>query len=566
MIKFKRIRWKNFLSTGNNFTEIQFDKTNTTLILGENGAGKSTLLDALTFVLFNKPYRNINLPQLVSSVNEKDCVVEVEFTDGKAEYKVIRGQAPKAFEIWKDGKLLDQDSKAKDGQKEFEETVLGMNYKSFCQVVILGSANYVPFMRLTAAERRAVVESILDISVFSAMNSRLKERISMNKEELQHAESNLAVIRERVALVKKMVEDEKKRTEMDDAWIAEQVETANKTIKDSQEIVNDCFAKIDALTESISDQGKIGKNHDKLTSLKGQIQKKLQTLKKEIGFYEVNDSCPTCSQKIAEEFKQNAIDKGKKKSQEMDKALTDLHREIEITENRMQEISEVIKKIRDLNAILMRNTNEIESAQKNITTMTTKKTVRVANTDEDLKNALVAEQEANVEKQELIQEQHYLSLASTLLKDSGIKSRIIKNYIPVINTTINKYLTDMNFFVNFHLDEEFNETIKSRHRDVFTYASFSEGEKKKIDLALLFAWRSIASMKNSITTNLLILDEILDGSLDDQATESFLDIMSGMQSGTNTFVISHKPKEILQDKFDRCIQFVKKGNFSRITQ
>lgn len=566
MIKFKKIRWKNFLSTGNTFTEIQFDKTNTTLILGENGAGKSTLLDALTFVLFNKPYRNINLPQLVSSVNEKDCLVEIEFTDGKSEYKVIRGQAPKTFEIWKEGKLLDQDSKSKDGQRDFEENILGMNYKSFCQVVILGSANYVPFMRLTAAERRAVVESILDIGVFSAMNTRLKERISINKEELQHAESSLAVVRERVTLIKKMVEDEKKRTEVDDAWIAEQVEAANKTIENSQSIINDCIEKIDALTESISDQGKIGKNHEKLTSLRGQIQKKLQTLNKEIGFYQNNDNCPTCSQKIADDFKNGAIEKGKKKAQEMDKAMNELHREIEIIENRILEINEVIRKVRDLNTLVIRNTNEIESARKNIGTMTTKKTVRVANTDEDLKNALSAEQEAIEEKRELIQEQHYLSLASTLLKDSGIKSRIIKNYIPVINSTINKYLTDMNFFVNFHLDEEFNETIKSRHRDVFTYASFSEGEKKKIDLALLFAWRSIASMKNSITTNLLILDEILDGSLDDQATESFLDIMGGMQSGTNTFVISHKPKEILQDKFDRCIQFAKKGNFSRITQ
>jgi DNA repair exonuclease SbcCD ATPase subunit len=566
MIKFKKIRWKNFLSTGNTFTEIQFDKTNTTLILGENGAGKSTLLDALTFVLFNKPYRNINLPQLVSSVNEKDCLVEIEFTDGKNEYRVIRGQAPKTFEIWKEGKLLDQDSKSKDGQRDFEENILGMNYKSFCQVVILGSANYVPFMRLTAAERRAVVESILDIGVFSAMNTRLKERISINKEELQHAESSLAVVRERVTLIKKMVEDEKKRTEVDDAWIAEQVEAANKTIENSQSIINECIEKIDVLTESISDQGKIGKNHEKLTLLRGQIQKKLQTLNKEIGFYQNNDNCPTCSQKIADDFKNGAIEKGKKKAQEMDKALNELHREIEIIENRILEINEVIRKVRDLNTLVIRNTNEIESARKNIGTMTTKKTVRVANTDEDLKNALSAEQEAIEEKRELIQEQHYLSLASTLLKDSGIKSRIIKNYIPVINSTINKYLTDMNFFVNFHLDEEFNETIKSRHRDVFTYASFSEGEKKKIDLALLFAWRSIASMKNSITTNLLILDEILDGSLDDQATESFLDIMGGMQSGTNTFVISHKPKEILQDKFDRCIQFAKKGNFSRITQ
>jgi DNA repair exonuclease SbcCD ATPase subunit len=563
MITFKRIRWKNFLSTGNTFTEIQLNKSDTTLILGENGAGKSTLLDALTFVLFNKPYRNINLPQLVCSVNEKDSVVEIEFTDGKAEYKVVRGQAPKLFEIWKDGKLLDQDAKAKDGQRIFEDTVLGMNYKSFCQVVILGSANYIPFMRLTAAERRAVVESILDIGVFSSMNVHLKERISTNKEELQHAESALAVAKERVVLLKKMVEEEKKRSEVDDAWLAEQVDIANKIIETAQQEINTAVLSVEELTEKISDKDRVAKTNEKYTDLKKQIEKRMNTLNKEIAFYQANDSCPTCSQKIAEDFKQGAIEKGKKKSSEMVKAVGELQQEIDIASSRLIDIAKVIDSIRELNALVMKKTNEIESTKKHIKAISEKKIPKKGNAEDDLVNALSSESEAIDEKRELIEEQHYLSLASTLLKDSGIKSRIIKNYVPVINDTINKYLSLMNFFVNFHLDEEFNETIKSRHRDVFTYASFSEGEKKKIDLALLFAWRSIASMKNSITTNLLILDEILDGSLDDQATEAFLDIMANTKGGTNTFVISHKPKEVLQDKFDRCIQFAKKGNFSR---
>lgn len=565
MITFKKIRWKNFLSTGNNFTEIQLDKTDSTLILGENGAGKSTLLDALTFVLFNKPYRNINLPQLVCSVNEKDCLVDIEFSDGKSEYKVVRGQAPKVFEIWKDGKLLDQDSKAKDGQKMFEDLILGMNYKSFCQVVILGSANYVPFMRLTAAERRAVVESILDIGVFSSMNTHLKERISTNKEELQHSESALAVAKERVILLKKMVDDEKKRSQIDDAWIAEQTETANQSIKQAKIDVETALAQVDQLTETISDSSKILNTHDKYGELKRQIDKKMSALKKEIAFYQTNDSCPTCSQKIDDQFKNNTINKGEEKIKEMDKAITDLIREQDIAAARLSEIGKINEEIRKLNALILKKSNEIETTEKHIKTISAKKLTNTSTSEEDLIKAVSNESDAIDEKKDLIEEQHYLSLASTLLKDSGIKSRIIKNYIPVINTTINSYLTQMNFFVNFHLDEEFNETIKSRHRDVFTYASFSEGEKKKIDLALLFAWRSIASMKNSITTNLLILDEILDGSLDDQATDAFLDIMANTKAGTNTFVISHKPKEVLQDKFDRCIQFAKRGNFSRVS-
>jgi DNA repair exonuclease SbcCD ATPase subunit len=564
MIKFKTIRWKNLLSTGNTFTEIQFDKTETTLILGENGAGKSTLLDALTFVLFNKPYRNINLPQLVCSVNEKDCMVEVEFSDGKSDYKVVRGQAPKIFEIWKDGKQLDQDSKTRDGQRMLEESILGMNYKSFCQVVILGSANYVPFMRLTAAERRAVVESILDIGVFSSMNAHLKERISSNKEELQHAESALAVARERVTVLKRMCEEEKKRSEVDDAWEAEQVATANATIEAARDIVKNSLDRIAELSEAVGDSDKVSKNHDKYCQLKSQIQKKAQTLNKEIAFYEKNDNCPTCSQKIADDFKRDAIEKGKTKAGEMEKAVTELADEIEVSKKRIDEIETVMNEIGVLNSIVMKKTNEIESTEKHIKTLTTKKAAPTTNTTQDLANAVLNQEEAVESKKDLIEEQHYLSLAGTLLKDSGIKSRIIKNYVPVINDTINKYLAQMNFFVNFQLDEEFNETIKSRHRDVFTYASFSEGEKKKIDIALLFAWRAIASMKNSITTNLLILDEILDGSLDDQAMEAFLDIMANTKTGTNTFVISHKPKEVLQDKFDRCVHFAKRGNFSRM--
>ena len=565
MIKFKKIRWKNFLSTGNTFTEMQFDKTETTLVLGENGAGKSTLLDALTFVLFNKPYRNINLPQLVSSVNEKDCRVEVEFSDGKAEYTIIRGLAPKVFEIHKDGKLLDQDSKSRDGQKMLEELVLGMNYKSFCQVVILGSANYIPFMRLTAAERRSVVESILDIGVFSSMNTHLKERISNNKEELQHSETALAIKKERVNVLVRMSEEEKRRNEVDSEWEAEQVAAANKTILDAKTDIKNSLAAVQSHMDTVTDSNSIKENFEKYTNIKSQIQKKMTTLRKEIGFYETNDHCPTCTQKIDEQFKTSAIARGNAKSVDMEKAIEDIANEILTSQERIEEIGKVMVLVQQHNTNIVKKTNEIESTEKHIKTLTTKKTVKTVDIEKELSDAMSLQEEAAEEKRDLIEEQHYLSLAGTLLKDSGIKSRIIKNYIPIINDTINKYLTQMNFFVNFNLDEEFNETIKSRHRDIFTYESFSEGEKMRIDLALLLTWREIARLKNSVSTNLLILDEILDGSLDDQATDAFLDIMASTKTGTNTFVISHKPKEVLQDKFDRCIQFVKRGNFSRIS-
>ena len=563
MITFKRIRWKNFLSTGNTFTEVQLNKTDTTLILGENGAGKSTILDALTFVLFNKPYRNINLPQLVNSVNEKDCLVEIEFTNGKGEYRIVRGQAPKVFEVWKDGKLIDQEAKSRDYQKILEETILGMNYKSFCQVVILGSANYIPFMRLTAAERRAVVESILDIGVFSAMNVHLKERISANKEELTHAETAIGIARERVSALRRLVDEERRRTAHDEAWLTEQVASANATIEAARGEVEGFLKSVNNLMEQVDDRDSISDSLSRYTTLRTQISKKLQILRKEIAFYENNDTCPTCTQRIDGEFKTSTIAKGKSKADEMEDAVQKIADEVEAAETRMKDITRIMGEVQKLNTQIMRKNGEIESTQRHLQSILSKTKVEESNASADLEKAVLDEDEAVEGKRELVEEQHYLTIAGTLLKDSGIKSRIIKNYIPIINTTINKYLTNMNFFVNFQLDEEFTETIKSRHRDVFTYASFSEGEKKKIDLALLFAWRAIASMRNSITTNLLILDEILDGSLDDQATDAFLDIMGTAVVNTNTFVISHKPKELLQDKFSRCIQFVKRGNFSR---
>jgi len=567
MITFKTIRWKNFLSTGNNFTELSLTDTSTTLISGENGSGKSTLLDALTFALFNKPYRNINLPQLTNSVNEKDCVVELEFSDEKNEYKIIRGQSPKVFEIWRDGKLLDQEAKARDGQRILEEQILRMSYKSFCQVVILGSANYIPFMRLPAAERRSVVESILDIGVFSVMNTLLKERASQIKEEAAQIDTQLAIAKERVKNQRKILEDERKRTLSDKEWETQEVNRTNEEIEKHRKEIEMVARNIEAMFESISDKDSISKKREECVALRNTIEKKITSLKREVQFYESNNKCPTCTQPINEEFKKSTIDSKRKKSDDLSGGLSELMVKYKEVDDRLNTITDVLLEISSLQSLIHKKTSDIDSLNEYIGKVRGRggDVTKLTQEETELSRLETEESEVLDSKKELVEDNHYLNLASVLLKDGGIKKKIIKHYIPVINRTINKYLSMMNFFVNFHLDDEFNETIKSRHRDVFTYASFSEGEKRKIDLALLFAWRAMAEIKNSLSTNLLILDEVLDGSLDDTSTEAFLEIVNGMRGqGVNVFVISHKSKEVLQDKFERHVQMTKKGNYSKI--
>lgn len=567
MITFKNIRFRNFISTGNTFTELSFTDSSTTLISGENGSGKSTLLDALTFALFNKPYRSINLSQLTNSVNEKECVVELEFSDGNSEYKIIRGQSPKVFEIWKDGKLLDQEAKSRDGQIILEEQILRMNYKAFCQVVILGSANYIPFMRLPAADRRSVVESILDISVFSVMNSLLKERVSQNKEESIQVDTQLALARDRVKTQKKIIEEERKRCLSDKEWENGETDKTNETILKVKTEMDGLLTRIDTMLESIGDKATINSQREKYIALKSQIEKRVVGLRKEVQFYESNDKCPTCTQSINKEFKKTAIDSKSQKANDLAVGLQDLLVKLKEADDRLDTITDVILEVGNLQSMVSKKTSDIESLNSYITKIRgrggdTSKLLREETTFESM---AIAEDEASEAKKELVEDNHYMGLAAILLKDGGIKKKIIKHYIPVINRTINKYMTMMNFFVNFNLDDEFNETIKSRHRDVFTYTSFSEGEKRKIDLALLFAWRAMAEIKNSLSTNLLVLDEVLDGSLDDTSTEAFLEIVNGMRGqGVNVFVISHKSKEVLQDKFERHVQMVKKGNFSKM--
>ena len=568
MITFKKIRWKNFLSTGNNFTELSLTDASTTLISGENGSGKSTLLDALTFALFNKPYRNINLPQLTNSVNEKDCVVELEFSDEKNEYKIVRGQSPKIFEIWKDDKLLDQEAKARDGQKILEEQILHMSYKSFCQVVILGSANYIPFMRLPAAERRAVVESILDIGVFSVMNTLLKERTSQIKEESVQIDTQLAIAKERVKNQRKIIEDERKRTLSDKEWETQEIDRTNGEIEKHRKEIESMTKTIETMFESVADKDLISKKREECVVLRGTIEKKISSLKKEIQFYESNNKCPTCSQSIDEEFKKTTVQSKHKKSQDLNDGLSELMIKYKEVDDRLNTITDVLLEISALQSLIHKKTSDIDSLNDYIGKVRGRggNTTKLIQDEKELSRLESEESEVLDSKRELVEDNHYLGLASILLKDGGIKKKIIKHYIPVINRTINKYLSMMNFFVNFNLDDEFNETIKSRHRDVFTYASFSEGEKRKIDLALLFAWRAMAEIKNSLSTNLLILDEVLDGSLDDTSTEAFLEIMNGMRGhNVNVFVISHKSKEVLQDKFERHVQLSKKGNYSKMS-
>jgi DNA repair exonuclease SbcCD ATPase subunit len=565
MIKFEKIRWKNFLSTGNVFTELQLNKNNTTLISGENGAGKTTVLDAIVFCLFGKPYRNINIPQLVNSINQKDCVTEIEFEISSVKYKVRRGIAPKFFEIYKEGKLIDQDATNKDYQKMFEDQILRMSYKSFCQVVILGSTNYVPFMRLTAAERRSVVENLLDIDVFSNMNILLKGKLSMLKDQQKNADNKIILLRERAEgqkkLVKTLESSNKEQIEKSQSSLEEYRKEIEVLTNDNQELliqVDELEKKLIPTDMSIQDI--------ELSKIETEESK----LEKEISFYEKNSSCTRCKQELCEDHKQSITKVLKDDLSNLNAKKSTVLGRMKVIKDHMESNSKTNKAITDLNKQIQLNNAKIAST-KGIINKTTeqinKATNDTKNVDDEKEkfNLLVQEGlDATDKRKTIVEDVHYHTIAASLLKDSGIKGKIIKHYLPIMNRVINKYLAQMDFFVQFELSESFEETIKSRHRDIFTYDSFSEGEKRKIDLALLFAWRKIAAIKNSLSCNLLIFDEVLDGSLDDYATESFLNILKSFGSDTNVFVISHKSKELLQDKFQDHISFIKKGNFSKM--
>ena len=554
MIYFKNIRWKNLLSTGNQFTEIQLNKTSTTLIVGENGSGKSTVLDALCFGLFSKPFRRINRPQLINSINDGGLLVEIEFEVGSKSYMVRRGIKKNIFEIFVDGQRLNQDAKTQDQQEYLEKTILKLNYKSFTQIVLLGANHYIPFMQLKTQDRKGIVEDLLDIQIFSVMNGLLKYKISENKEEGQNIEVNRKLTSGNIDTTEDVINDLKKTKK-------NQIQQNERDISNNEKEIESLNTKIQELIDSISND-KTAQTLKELEGYQDGIERKMLAAEKEIEFYEQNDTCSTCSQELNEEHKKKMISAHHGIMHQSKGGLWELGNKIKDLKKRLEEVTNIQTSIGTYQVQVQAISSYIKKLQDQI------KEIEGREDDIDEKKnklkTLKSELKSCFEKQENLSNQKQLyEIANALLKDSGIKTRIIKQYLPIMNKLINKYLASMDFFVSFNLDENFNEKIKSRHRDEFTYDSFSEGEKMRIDLALLFTWRTIAKMKNSVNTNLLILDEVFDSSLDSNGTEEFLKILNALTKKQNTFIISHKG-DILYDKFKSVIKFEKHKNFSRI--
>ncbi len=566
MILFEKIRWKNFLSTGNQFTEIDFRKSATTLIVGSNGAGKSTVLDALTFVLFSKSFRGINKPQLINSTNEKDCVVEIEFKIGTIDWKVRRGLKPNIFEIYRNDSLIDQNSSAVDQQKWFEQTVLKMNYKSFTQIVILGSSNFVPFMQLSSSHRREVIEDLLDIKIFSSMNSIIKDKIRQVKEEVRTLELKKESLKDKVEMQKNFIEELENRGKDN---INNNIRKISDLDKEIEQYLNENSSLEEPLQENIKEQDKLNGASEKLRklgNLKGKISQKVSTITKEHKFFTENTVCPTCTQEIDEIFRINRINDAQSKAKELQSGYKELEEAIKEEEERERQFLTLSKEITKFTNEISQNNIKINGCQRQIRdleseiqTITTQLENR--NTEheklETFRKDLQSVFEDLSTKKELI---NYHEFSYGLLKDSGVKSKIIKKYLPLINQQVNRYLQMMDFYINFTLDEEFNETVQSPIHEDFSYSSFSEGEKQRIDLALLFTWREVAKFKNSTNTNLLIMDEVFDSSLDGYGTEEFLKIIRYVVTDANIFIISHKVG--MEDRFESVIRFEKKKNFS----
>jgi len=571
VIEFKTLKWMNLLSTGNAFTEVSLNTHKSTLIVGQNGAGKSTILDALSFVLYGKPFRKINKPQLINTINGKNCVVEVEFDVGKKKYRVVRGIKPNIFEIYHNGEMINQSADVKDYQELLEKTILKLNHKSFNQIVILGSASFVPFMQLPAAHRREIIEDLLDIQIFSVMNSLLKDKIAANRTTITDNKYKLEMVIDKIDIHKKHLEAQK----VDNTQLI--ADKQSKIIKLTNDVTIikknvEAFNKeIEELRTKLINKDKLSAKQSKLQTLQRQIGERVKKTTKEIDFFTDNDTCPTCNQDISQEFKDNMIgDRTNQQTQLVD-GLNKLQEELSIVVESMQEFAEINDSIVELNKnVAVSNNNAkfsneaIQELQIEVTALQ-EKTMNIENNSAEIKTLLEDQKALGLAKIELEDEKSVYDVASVLLKDSGIKTKIIKQYIPVINKLINKYLASMDLFVNFELDENFEEKIKSRFRDEFSYASFSEGEKARLDLALLFTWRSIAKLRNSASTNLLILDEVFDGSLDNTGNDELLGILQALTQGNNVFVISHKTDAYL-DKFEKVLKFEKHKNFSRIAE
>jgi DNA repair exonuclease SbcCD ATPase subunit len=568
MILFKTVKWKNFLSTGNHYTEIDFTQNKTNLIIGTNGAGKSTVLDALTFSLFGKPFRKINKPQLINSTNDKDCKVEVEFSIGSTEWKVIRGIKPAVFEIWRNGAALDQSAAALDQQKWLEQNVLKMNYKSFTQIVILGSSTFVPFMQLPAAHRREVIEDLLDIKIFSSMNTVIKEKIRQSKEEIKTLELKKENLKDKVEMQKNFIEELENRGNANINANKEKIANLDSEIGNYME---ENFSLEEPLRELIREQDVVtgyAEKLRKLGNLKGKISQKVSVITKEHKFFTENTVCPTCTQSIEETFRINRIKDAQDKAKELQSGYKELEEAIKEEEERERQFNTLSKEISKLTNGISQNNIKISGCQRQIRDLEHEiqvLTENLANRNseheklESFKDNLKTTYDELVSKKDSV---NYYDFTYSLLKDGGVKSKIIKKYLPLINQQVNRYLQMMDFYINFTLDEEFNETVQSPIHEDFSYASFSEGEKMRIDLSLLFTWREVARMKNSVNTNLLIMDEVFDSSLDGFGTEEFLKIIRYVIKDANIFVISHKTG--LEDKFESVLRFEKVKGFSRM--
>ena len=568
MIVFRYVRWKNLLSTGNYFTEIKLDNNQNTLVVGENGSGKSTMLDALCFGLFGKAFRNINKPSLLNSINGKDCVIEIEFDTNNKSYKVVRGIKPNVFEIYQNGELLNQDAAARDYQEILEKTILKLNYKSFTQIVILGSASFVPFMQLSASDRRAIIEDLLDIQIFSTMNGILREKLSGNKDSTTSKKYDIDLSQQKFELQEKYIKELKQNNDDRVKEYEEEVHSNQSVIQTLHDETANLNAQVSTHQTSVEEKTSVENKLKTITKLESQIESTISKYRKDISFFQHNDDCPTCRQTIAVEFKETEIANLSSKATECEHGLSELEKKLLAEQNKLNAITEVQKKIQALQIKIATNNTSITETNKYIIKLQKQieelKQLKVVSEKEqqDLKELKDSLSQLQEELKVLIQDKTYYEVASGLLKDTGIKTKIIKQYLPIINKLVNKYLASLDFFVNFNLDESFKETIKSRHRDEFTYNNFSEGEKQRIDMALMLTWRAVAKLKNSSNTNLLILDEVFDSSLDTTGTEELMKILH-MLDGVNLFVISHKG-DILQDKFSNVIKFEKVKNFSRI--
>ena len=569
MIHFKKVRYKNLLSSGNRFTTFELDRSNTTLIVGDNGAGKSTLLDALCFGLYGKGFRNLKKDLLINSINQKELVVEIDFSIGKRDYKVVRGAKPNKFELYTNGKMVNQDATMKYYQEHLEKNILKMSYRSFTQVAILGSANFTPFMQLRAVERRKLVEDLLDISIFSTMQDMLKKKVSQHNLEVKETSHEIDLLHERISGLNEQVNALQKNREV-------KIKKYESTVNETQNNINKILGEVDEKTQNVVEKKRSIKSKDSTESRLKQatdLERQLETARKkaiaDVKFYEENDDCPVCKQGLDHDHKEKCIKEREDKAEEITQALNDIDKTISECHDEIQRINVIQSEIDEIQREIGLLQTEVVSNQKYIK--------KLQGEIEDLQNEVVGDSDVHdrlttsetdldiLEKKQETQteRQHYFELATMLLRDQGVRQRIIKQYVPIMNKMINKYLANLEFYVGFELNEAFEETIKSRFRDVFKYDNFSQGEKMRIDLALLFTWRAVARLKNSVNTNILILDEVFDSSLDSQGTDDFLKLLNTLNEKTNAFIISHKGDQ-LYDKFEEVIKFEKHKNFSRI--